>query len=965
MKNSKILKPLVLILSSLAITACGGKGGEEKDDERTQPAPSDLAENAVLAPSSTPVFNLSGVVTLMEYDQVVDQKEVTNSSFTLGSQTASLKSKSTLSIIGNSNLLGIDEDGNTVFPVSNIEPLLVDYTILSPDNNRLYIAINSDSYDNSSIASSIYINGYDLRSPLIGPTLTSTIPLTPSEFEAMYPNGSWLFGYGNDDSTCAGVLTTDQTCLETLDIWVDSETRHQYNLKPILESLQATILNDYVSCSLVAIDRLNGDIDCVGGSEVIDAELNFLYQSFPIQLRTAKFKPRDTYESELDAYEEIRSGLKPLQFDDAGNLYSVTRHYDSNNVSYREELTKITPTHSLEQVISLDSIDVDSFLAMANGDIAANLSGSNNGIFLIQDGDIIKVDDSYTFKSDTGSTLIIDGYLVEPRDDGGFARTPLSWDGRSLNEFYLDDEGFLFGCLRDKGYVRVLPFDDHVSIPSEDYSCDIGIISQGHHVREMEIGIGNLGTTEIIEITRLSDGLIYNIFEEEDYTNADRYNITNIAYGANKVIFSADRTTSPVGTILGEIDIQKLSRGLTPDEYMTLTDVNSSTAASNTVRKITPLPIIEPTSTASAPKISEVYFNDTEHSHIGFEFSEFMDKASVIDSLSLQESQIDVEYIPFWGYKKLYLLADTDGLEDNNSDGTVDSNDYKAYQAGKNYDVVFDINTAMDVSGRLMSTNTSPNSNHALTFAPRSAFYAAYSTELNSHAAKLRKSAGSLVDPYSDSNNYRAYWNLSPGSFYASRAYKVIQLTESLDADDRPLARANYRIELTIDCHSGDYGLGLRDADITATDSYFSYYWSSESEVKGFSWGCSRMQGSIYSSGYSDQSTSTLLAEGVKQIRIDIFDSTMNFYVFNIDSNSYESLLYSDDAPTIDGIADLWLASNGSEHQTLDNLRITHLTKDGSGNLVEGDVFAETDFEDLIDPFGAFSSMRIPATNEL
>ncbi|MEK9765728.1 MAG: hypothetical protein VW274_04550, partial [Thalassolituus sp.] len=293
--------------------------------------------------------------------------------------------------------------------------------------------------------------------------------------------------------------------------------------------------------------------------------------------------------------------------------------------------------------------------------------------------------------------------------------------------YYVTDEGKVYGCRylevdqgngnyqRGQYIVQVLPYAPFSEFAIED--CNFGTMSQGHRVEARTVSIGNLGTTQVLDITRLTDNATYTIFEAEDYASVARYSITSIAYGSNTVIFSADRTSAPVGTVVGEIDIQKLSQGLPESEYLSLRDVGSSIAASNSVRNIAPLPIIEPGTTAAAPKITDVFFNESVYSHVGFEFSEFMNKESVMAAMTFtDQDSMDVTYIPFWGYKNLYLIPDLNGLGDANDDGVIGSDDYMPFQAGQTYNVSFDTNAAMDVAGRLMATNPKPNAVHSFNF---------------------------------------------------------------------------------------------------------------------------------------------------------------------------------------------------------------------------------------------------------
>ena len=731
-------KKILLSMVAASLAACGGGGGG--DDSNTPPptggggAITGTAVQGTVKASSGAVFNLSGVVTLMEYDNVVEQDTSSAQSFALTGIT-STASTNVFTMLGASNLLGINENGDTVFPVANIEPLMVDYSLLSPDQKKLYIAVsNAQNTDYSSLTSQINLkytenNVYAPRQPLIGPALEISAPLTEQAFFELYPNGSFQMEYGskNADGSCqTGVKSEwNNECITA--VLLDpspTEDPIRINIQDVLNTLQ----EEYFSCSLIEVDRQGGPMDCVGGTTVADATVNIFWESFPFKLKTAKFNRGDSYYGnyDLESFEKIRPGLRPLQFDDAGNLYTLTSRFNTDFGYYSgRELTRITPNGELEQVIGLDSTNVDTFLALSNGDIVTKVSNYNNsgaqGIYLIQQGSMIRVPntDYNDFQADTGSTFIVNGKLYKSLPGGnGFTSIPIQWNNQNISSTYLTDEGELYGCDYDSNIVKVYPFKAEVVVPHDpnNWNCDFSTISFGYRVAIETIDIGTLGTTEIISILRLSDGTKYEIFREENYSDKPRFDITNLAFGGNKIIFSADRNTSPIGTVLGVVDVTLMGQGKSVDEYMELTDVQSSVAASNSVRKITPLPVIEPSTTVSAPRIIEEYHNPAENSHVGFEFSEFMNKETVLNSLSLKNNGTDVEYIPFWGYKKLYLIADTNDLGDNNNDNKVDDADYQPYLDGQTYNIEFNTNVAQDVAGRTMSTSTNPNATHTFEF---------------------------------------------------------------------------------------------------------------------------------------------------------------------------------------------------------------------------------------------------------
>ncbi len=754
--------------------------------------------------------------------------------------------------------------------------------------------------------------------------------------------------------------------------------------------------NGYMACALLEYDRLSGEIDCLGGTHIESIDTNvtlFDFQSYPIAYDLPVSNILLSNNSSNSDMSDIRPGLKPLQFDADGNRYVKASLYNVTTGEYGNPgIIKISPDNVASQIFSLDSINVLKYFVLSNGDIAYTYSNLTNpgdrGIQMHQDGNHLNISDSTSFQADTASTLIINNNLTVSRTDGGgFNQLPLSYNDKSprSNPFFLSDDGSLYGCVNFDDFgtdqtVSLLPYREDPLFEG----CNTGLIAQGHRVSSEEIPIGTLGTTEIIRVLRLSDGTVFDVFSSDDYPNADRYNINTLAYGSNTIIFAADRTTAPTGAVIGEIDVSKLSQALPEAEYLTLNEVGSSVAASNSVRDITPLPIIEPTGTAAAPKVTDVFFNDHEHSQIGVEFSEFMNKASVGDALSLQENSNPVEFIPFWIYKNLFLMADTNGFDDANGDNVIDKEDYQAYQHSTPYDLNIDPSIAMDIAGRLMNTATDPNTSHQFTFTDRAAFYA---TGLSHSDLEQQSFADGKIGrlTYGDCNDCNVdkqhdwqdnqmgienYW----GHYHDNRYIKLTDIT--LNA-----ATLSHRVEF--DFYSFSYfGLAIKNSshDDSASDSVtngWALYWQFNANTEdnpinpilsyinspatGFYIQPNGNDGEINSFNSSRASSDHFKRDSWARYRVDLINSQIEISVLNPATDQFELVTSTAQPILANGdTAEFWFMFQSIQNQEIDNIRLVNLL-DAS---TEGDLIAETDFEDEDDPFGAFNSLQTMGTKD-
>lgn len=748
-----------LTLTSLVIllTACGG-GSSSADSSGSSPTDNiggsddnlDTNLSQVNVSGQAATFNFSDVETLLEYDDIVEQTQVPR---------RYERSPNTFKLEGfGSNILAVNNVGETVYPIENIEPLFVEYSVVHPDGSKLYLSLKSNEeyyYTSHGLLGEVQLlnpeneDSYQtLNFPIIGSPNVVDFPFTNEMIEAIYGSGAYLswnhVGTWDDEFDNEGnyissslicpesAIEVDRFCFDQLSIYSTSDgvstLEKTVNAKEFYSQVLKAFEESYISCSVIEYDRLTGNTDCLGGSHL--QEVGIYLQGLgwiPVQMPVQNLqKFNSSWYSSLEKFDQIREGLKPIQFDNEGNIYTLAYRYLEENEWYWgvPEIVKIDPENNLSSIIEFDTLSIERFVVFNNGDVAYEWYDreSTYGISIYKDGNhlILTGDDYYpgdnSFSADHGNTLVVNNSIIYSNESGGYDELPLTWNGNEIDSIQLSDDGYMYGCISyyDNEYksriVSVLPFLEAPVLEN----CDYGMISRGHQAIAKEYELVGYGTSEFIQIKRLSDQIEYQLLKAESPKDA-RYRITTIAYGAGSVMFSGLRTTAPASAVIGEINISKLSQGLDESEYLVINDVSSAVAANNTVRKITPLPVIEGLSGA-APKVTDVFFNKYDHSQIGLQFSEFMNKAKVMEALSLSQENESVPYIPFWINKNLFLIADTNGFGDANGDSIRDGKDYQSYLPNKPYQLDLDTSVAIDLADRLMASSTAPNSSHTFTF---------------------------------------------------------------------------------------------------------------------------------------------------------------------------------------------------------------------------------------------------------
>ncbi|MEK9712979.1 MAG: hypothetical protein VW258_10470 [Thalassolituus sp.] len=967
--KSRTLFSIAQIIITTLIASCGsGSGGSSTNPAQPTGTSSEDQQQSnysgfSFTTSEEAVVNLSDAELLLEHSEVVS----TAPNFVIEENPIRIIST------GNSNLLAITSDGDLYNPVSNIEPLFVEYSAISPDRDYLYLYVEQDYYQKRGLPDDLYLQddqSYTYSLPLIGPEFQANTPISYSNFYEVYPGGYPRFiNDSSNNSTCSnGAIDEYGNCYVSIEISTGNNNENFIiNLKDFYDDLQSLLLKKYFYCSLLKVSIDNSEVSCLGGLEESIAEINIMGKYFPIKVMKQKLA-EDEHQS-ISLYEKIRPGLSPIQFDDAGNVYVASREYQPTTEKWiTAQVTKISHNQTTSTLLNSETALLQSYVVAASGRIFAKISGQNSGIFLIQNETAIKLaSENNNYVADDGESIIIGRSYFSSLPDGGYAKAPVIWKGQqsfSMN-YTFSNEGYLYTCDHKDRLLRILPYNEIPYLGSQT-NCEENLIYQGHRIITKTIAVDNNGTTDVIHIENLATGQVYEVLASTDYQNEDRYSVRKLMIVDNKIFFDAQRSNNNAGPILGKISFDDLLSGQSEAEYLELIELSgftTSVSSINRISKFTNSEITEDTTFS----VQEIMFDDYEPSQVGIKFSKKADKESVATALSVKQGDDDLAYLKIWSNNNLHLIPDSNGWGDSNADGVIDNSDYKSLQPEVEYTVSLDADIAHDARGEYLQSDTARVEN-SITFKNRTSFYPGIHDSMPGKAAMLRRPSSSLYDPDVYDDDYYSYWNLKwdpsySKGYYGFRAFKVINLPESINAFGAT-GRTNYRIEFDYFCDLATprFGIGIRDASISHTGYYFNNYWQQGTQIRGFSMKCNADGANVYSPGGGFTPTPiALMAHGSMSLRIDSYGSTLKLYVLNTETGDYEEV-WTTSAPEItSGEGTLWVAASTYNYAPIDNLRIQHLTSSGT----VGETLAESDFEDPINPFGPFTSMTETATDEL
>ncbi|PSV21390.1 hypothetical protein C0W44_09350 [Photobacterium leiognathi subsp. mandapamensis] len=417
---------------------------------------------------------------------------------------------------------------------------------------------------------------------------------------------------------------------------------------------------------------------------------------------------------------EVNDGrLKPLQIDQAGNVYFLSRSFEvlgDDNYKYinydysiDQVLVKVTPD-GVSKPISIDNKTISSFL-VTNGN---SLVYRSDKLIMIPDLNAEKLG-SITLNSDSWSNgwYTVDDYqtvIYTPNynnDSVGFSQpskeSPGGRSNREINAYKFDsgwlkniilgDDGYIYGVYSsnesdDEGdwseyakLQRILPYSpdviESVKIPEDSW---------WNYNQEMQVAKGYVyfieeqkheayGQRDIIGATHLTNGKKIALLDGE-WTD-ERYDIETWKLSGDYIYFTGlDQSSSTM--ISGKVDVAKLNEGKEESEYLTINETASVSGDSLTILDMEVLRPIEPSNSGGYPRITEFVSSIEDIYSSTIKFNKWMDKESVSEGLSVTDSDENtVSTMVVWLNRIAHLLYDTSGDPETKREPLKFGTDYK------------------------------------------------------------------------------------------------------------------------------------------------------------------------------------------------------------------------------------------------------------------------------------------------
>ena len=436
--------------------------GDEQDNQGLQ----GLEDNLNISIIQGEVVNLTGATDLFQFSEPLNTS-TPNSDFIHE---------------GSSNLAALDADNALFSPIRNIEPLRINYLQVSPDKTSVFFHVGQDSNLSSgtrSLAENVRFDDpsylLDIYVPLIGRPLDFNFPTSLKQLRKQAgDNATFTYVY---DFPVAGSCSNDSfltkqpgnptidICLESISFEGADPNTQIVGARSLALTVQDMFDNDLFFCSLLEYKLDDGALSCMTGTEKRLGTVEVAGVQIPVEITVPSYQPNA---KSFDDFLDIRTGLKPLQFDHSGNRYIATEDPAGN---YSEIHQIDSQGNTLKSIIPSEQDLIESFVVFDDEHFAYSFvsyleDGTvDKGIKFYKDGELYAIPASSQYRAnyqaDFGSALMIKSHLLSLVNEG-IAQTPISWNGY-LASTLNPTSSKLLGCVNDQ-LVTIIPFAEDVLV---------------------------------------------------------------------------------------------------------------------------------------------------------------------------------------------------------------------------------------------------------------------------------------------------------------------------------------------------------------------------------------------------------------------------------------------------------------------------------------------------------------------
>ena len=429
---------------------------------------------------------------------------------------------------------------------------------------------------------------------------------------------------------------------------------------------------------------------------------------------------------EGDYMKAVSGGQKPLQFDQAGNIYLVGTPFERTEdcyadfqaeggqtctywlgwVTWNGQIFKIDKTTGVSSTITQDNTSVDFYTVLPTGEVVYQVRDTMTwqaSLYLYQGTATIDLSTGGWgvdfFAVDTYKSVMFGGWstvglnFAKPRgvgvekatmDTNLFGGGRETWQAATPTRVMVGDDGRIYGVFQSwfwdpventstqkLSVYQVLPYDGtpKLSLTLDETAGWWAWMES----TPFQVAKGYLYYTEEYDpsdFLGLRDTI--KIVKLSDRSTRQiltdkRYEIYSWRLSGTTLYFSAlDKEQTKVVT--GKIDTTKVTPEAATSAYLTIQETASALGAASAVQDIEVLTPKQPeTDTGGNPVVQQFHVATENVNSVSLDFSKYMDKDSVESRITVTNAgtNAEIDTLKVWVHKTLHLIPDQGGLADS------------------------------------------------------------------------------------------------------------------------------------------------------------------------------------------------------------------------------------------------------------------------------------------------------------